>query len=134
MKSLIKATFLNLIVLYLADLVLPGFNLDNYFKTLVTAAFVFTILDKIVKPLLKILLLPINLVTLGLFRWVVSVITLILLEALVTGISINPFFFSGFNYQLFSIAPFQVGLILSYIVTSITIRLISVSVRWLIKS
>lgn len=134
MKLLLKAISLNLLALYLADLLLVSFSIHSDLKTLVTAAIVYTFLNKLVKPLIKILLLPINLITLGLFRWAVSVITLILLQLLVAGITIQSFHFSGLEYQGFIIPAFSVSLLLSYIITSISLRAISSSLRWLVSS
>lgn len=134
MKYLLKSTFLNLTTLYLTNKFFPGFSIENSLQTFLTAAFVFTLLDKLVKPVIKILLLPINLITLGLFRWVISVATLFLLEILVKGITIKSFYFQGFTYEGFVIPSFTVSLIASYILTSIIIRAISSSLRWLTTS
>lgn len=131
MKFLLKAIFINLTTLYLTAKIFTGFSLENTLQTLLTAAIVFTLLDKLVKPIIKILLLPINLITLGLFRWVISVATLILLKAIVKGIVIKSFFFPGFTYDGFVIPSFAVSLLASYILTSIIIRAIASSLRWL---
>jgi putative membrane protein len=134
MKSLLRNSFLNLTTLYITAKIFSGFSIENTLSTLLTAAIVFTLLDRLVKPIIKILLLPINLITLGLFRWVISVITIFLLEALVKGITVKAFFFEGFTYQGFVVPSFTVSLLASYILTSIIIRAISSFLRWLTKS
>lgn len=133
MKGLLRSVAINLLTLYLTSLIFVGFSITLSLPTLLTGAVMLTLINKVVKPLIKLLLLPINLVTLGLFRWAISVITLIILEALVEGISINSFQFSGLEYNGFVVPPFTISLIASYILTSILLRAISSSIRWLIS-
>lgn len=134
MKTILKSTFINLISLYIIDYLLVGFSLDNNIRTLVTAAVVLTFLNKLVIPLIKLLLLPINLITLGLFRWVANVIALFLLQTLVMGITISPFYFAGFSYSGFTIPSFNISLIFSYIITSIFLRIAGSAIRWIFSS
>lgn len=134
MKTILKSTFINLISLYIIDYFFTGFSLDGNLRTLATAAVVFTFLNKLVIPLIKLLLLPINLITLGLFRWVANVIALFLLQTLVTGITISPFFFQGLSYSGFTIPSFNVSLIFSYIITSILLRIAGSTIRWVFSS
>ena len=57
--------------------------------TLVVASIVLTILQKLVQPALKILFLPINIITLGLFSWVINALILWLAILLVPGFHID---------------------------------------------
>lgn len=133
MKGFLRSIAINLLTLYLTSLIFIGFSIRLNLATLLTGAVMLALINKIVKPLIKLLLLPINLVTLGLFRWAVSVITLIILEALVDGISIHSFYFAGLEYNGFVVPAFTVSLIASYILTSIILRAISSAIRWLIS-
>ena len=58
--------------------------------TLLLASLVLTILQKVAKPILKLLFLPINIVTLGLFSLVINVFLLWLATYLVPGFQIQP--------------------------------------------
>lgn len=79
------ATALTLAVL---SYFLPNVSFMHW-TTLVIAALVVTLLNKIVRPILKILFLPINIVTLGLFSIVINVGLLWLATYLVPGFQIN---------------------------------------------
>lgn len=69
--------------------------------TLILASFVLTLLQKIAKPVLKILFLPVNVVTLGLFSLVINVFILWLATYLVPGFRIDNIVFLGVHLNQF---------------------------------
>ncbi len=58
--------------LLLADEIIPGITIDSW-QTAVFAAAVLGLLNSIVKPILVLLTLPITIITLGLFIFVINV-------------------------------------------------------------
>lgn len=82
---------------------LPNISYSNI-TTLILASFVLALLQKIAKPILKILFLPINVVTLGLFSLVINVFILWLATYLVPGFKIdNIVIFGVYLNQFFSL-------------------------------
>ncbi len=92
---------------------LPSISYMNW-VTLLLASIVLTLLQKIAKPVLKILFLPINIVTLGLFSLVINVFLLWLATYLVPGFRIQPM-------KIFEVALGEFGslLLVSIIISSI---------------
>jgi len=133
MKTLLRQITINYLSIFLSFNIFPGFSVEGSFQVILLASVVWLLLNKIVKPIIKLLLLPINLITLGLFSWVISVITLFLLQYLIIGISLQPHFFTGFSYQGFIIPAFHINVLFSYIITSSLINGIHSIVSWLIK-
>lgn len=133
MKTILRSIFLNSLVLYLSILVFPGMVYDGTIRTLILAAITLTLLNKIVKPIIKLLLLPINLLTLGLFGWVVHVATLFILTQIISGFAIKAFYFPGINVQGFAAPAFAVSVLMAYVLASLTISLISSLVSWLLS-
>lgn len=89
--------------LWLLDYFVPTINITNW-TALILASVVMVLLNTLVKPLLKILLLPINVVTLGLFSVVINVFMLWLVTYLVPGFEIsNTVLFGVHLNQFFSI-------------------------------
>lgn len=131
MKSLLRHIFLNYLVIYLTDLIYPGFTVLSNFKTLLTAAVIWLLLNKIVKPIIKLLLLPINLITLNLFSWAIGFLTLFLLQVFADGVNISSYSFPGFISGGFAIPAFHLNIFLSYLVTSIFLNSIHTSITWL---
>lgn len=134
MKTILRAISLNLITLYVVTLFFPGLSITHQLTTFLSAAVVWTLLNKIVKPIIKLLLLPINLITLGLFSWVVNVITLFMLKYFIKGVVIQAFTFAGFTYQGFVIPQMHFSLLFAYIITSIVLALVHSSLIWLLRS
>lgn len=133
MKVFLRHILINLGALYLVNQIYPGFSIQPQIGILFTAAIVWFLLNRIVKPIIKVLLLPINLITMGFFSWAVSVLTLFLLKIVVVGVSISSYDFPGFSSQGFSIPSFHINLFFSYIVISILLNLIQSVINWLIK-
>jgi len=133
MKTLLRQIGINYLSLFLSFSIYPGFSVDNTFRVVLTASILWLLLNKVVKPIIKLLLLPINLITLGLFSWVISVVTLFLLQSLINGISLHPYLFTGFSYQGFTVPAFHINLLFSYIITSSLINGLHSLIVWLIK-
>lgn len=89
MKRLFRPLLLNILVIALLTLLLPGVSYGNKLSTLLTAAFTLSILNILLKPFIKIILLPFNLITFGLMGWFTNVIVLFLLSASVDEFTIN---------------------------------------------
>jgi len=133
MKKYLRLFFINLFSLWLAVQVLSGVSFTDGFQTLAKAAVALTIINFIIRPLIKILLLPINLLTLGAFRWLVNVISLYLVTIIVPQFNINSFYFSGFNYQGFTVPAVQLTAFWGLVVTSFLISLTATFLLWLAK-
>ena len=133
MKTFLKHVLINLLVIYLVDITYPGFSILHNIKILLSAAIIWLLLNKIVKPIIKLLLLPINLITLNLFSWAIGIITLFLLQVLVGDIKIIPFQFTGFSYEGFTIPPFYINIFLSYIIASSLLNIYHSLIVWLIR-
>src|SRR3989338_372902 len=89
MKFLVDLLVRALVLLTTAYL-LPGFKIDSY-TTAVIVALVLAILNILVKPLLFILTLPITIVTLGLFYFVLNAILLVIASKFIEGFKIDSF-------------------------------------------
>lgn len=133
MKTILRSIFINSLVLYLAILMFDGLVFDGTLKTLVIAAVTLTLLNKIVKPIIKLFLLPINVLTLGFFGWVANVVTLFILTRAVRGIGITGFYFPGFDISGFVAPSFNVSVLASFVLTSLIISLTHTLIVWLLR-
>ena len=73
--------------------ILPGVHISSFTSALV-AAIVLGIINAFVKPILLILTLPINVLTLGLFTFVVNALIIILTADLVPGFKVDGFWWA----------------------------------------
>ena len=85
---------INLFIKSLAVLItaylLPGVKLDSFFTAMLVAV-VLGIVNSIIKPIIVILTLPVNIVTLGLFTFVINGLMVVLTASIVPGFKIDGF-------------------------------------------
>ena len=70
--------------------ILPGVTVSSFFVALVLAL-VLGLINALVKPLLIILTLPITVLTLGLFIFVINALLIMLADAIVPGFAVSGF-------------------------------------------
>ena len=76
------------LVLLLTAYIVPGFRIDSY-TTAVIVALVLAILNVLVKPLLILLTLPVTIITLGLFLFVINAILILIASKLISGFQVE---------------------------------------------
>jgi putative membrane protein len=90
MKGFLTRLLISAFSLAVACYLLPGLKVDGVF-TLFLAAFLFGIVNAVVKPLLVIVTFPFIVLSLGLFLFVINGLMLALTAALLPGFSISGF-------------------------------------------
>lgn len=90
MKLLIKV-ILNTVALYVVAFVVPGFEFDSY-GSLFVAAIIMGVVNSFIKPILQILFLPVSIVTLGIFAFLINVVLLWGVSYVVPGFGIYDFY------------------------------------------
>ena len=94
--------FLNGLAIVVAAYVVPGIEVSNIVSALIAGA-ILGIVNALVRPVLLLLTLPLTLITLGFFIFVVNAICLGLTAALVPGFSISGFWAAFFGALLVSV-------------------------------
>lgn len=133
MKTILRNFLINLGALWVTTRVLPGLTYDGGFRSLFIGAVVFMLINWLVVPLLKVMFLPLNLLTLGIFGWAVNVIALYLMTSVLPQFKLVPFTFSGINLSWIIIPPISLNLLEVAILASFMIGLISHFLQWLVK-
>jgi uncharacterized membrane protein YvlD (DUF360 family) len=108
-----------------------GFKISEGLTGIFFTAAVLTGINLALKPLIRLLLLPINLITLGAFRWVANVFSLYLVTMLVPYLEIVDFQFPGFSYQGFIIPSMFLGTFVVLLISSFLISFINTFLFWL---
>ena len=93
MLELLANWLVNAIVIIIAAQVLPGVHVAN-FMTALLAALVLGVINAILKPILVLLTLPINLLTLGLFTFVINAFLILLATHIVSGFHVDSFWWA----------------------------------------
>ncbi len=133
MKTLLRNFLLNLVVLFGVSYLVPGFTFTGGFRTLALGAFGLMLINIAIIPLLKIMFLPLNILTLGLFTWVINVIALYFLTTIVPQFKLLPFFFQGASWGWIVIPPADLNVLQVAILTSFLVGLFSNFLQWLLE-
>ena len=133
MRKFIKVYAIDTYSLYLASQVASGLVFENGLKTLLLAGVGLTVASHLAKPIINMLLLPLNLVTFGLFRWISSAIALYLVTLIIRDFGVSGFVFGGFSASWTQIPAFAVSGFLAFIAFSLLISTFASFIRWIVK-
>lgn len=132
MKGLLRSFAIHAGVLWFIAANVGGIEYANDPKILLSGALGLTLVDALVKPFINILLLPFNLVTLGTFRWISSVIALYLTTLIVPGFVIKAFIYPGLVTNYFIIPSLTLSLLGAYILVGILVSFFVSLLFWLL--
>lgn len=111
--NLIIRLLVTAVVAFFLTKVLSGVHIDG-FSTAVVFAIVLGVLNLIVTPVLKILGLPLTILTLGLFSLVINALVILIADYFIDGMQVDGFWWAF----IFSIALSLITSLLSGIFTS----------------
>lgn len=126
MKHLLQTTLFNALAIAGVAYIAPGVTYDTL-TTLLLTAITLALVNAILRPFLKLLLLPINIITLGLMGWLTNVLILYIVDLLITNFSIDPFSLTLGGTELV-LSQFW-----AYVVVSFLLNIASTLINWLLK-
>ena len=127
MKSILKKILLNTVAIAGVASFIPGLSYNHDLKTLLITALVLALINAFLKPFIKILFIPINIITLGLAGWLINVVILYLTTLVV----------SGFTIQPFTLVFYDTNIILStfwaFVFVSFLLNIVTTIINWVLK-
>ena len=90
MKNFINVTLINIFALFIVSSMLNGIIIASW-QTLIVSAIILSLINIYLKPIIKIIMLPVNFLTLGLFTLFINAFLLTVVETLVNGFYIKNF-------------------------------------------
>lgn len=133
MKRILRHYTIETSILLLLSRVSSGMVFNRGIETILLAGAALTLTSIIAKPIINILLLPLNLITFGVFRWLSSAIALYIVTLLVKDFKIEYFHFEGISTVWFNIPTIHLQGIFAYIFFSFLLSIISSIIYWVIK-
>lgn len=133
MKGILRNIVFYSVALFLTSQVITGLAIKGGPAAYVIGGIVLSILFLIVKPILKIITLPLSIITLGIFSFLINAIILYLLTIIVSNISVTAFVFNGSSFAGFIIPQFYVNNFFAFVIASIFLSFIVGALKWLIK-
>lgn len=108
MRGWVGRWLINGVALLLVAQLLGGIHVSGVFAALVAAA-IFGLVNAFIRPVLIVLTLPINILTLGLFTFVVNALMLWLTAGLVPGFDVYGFWAALWGSILLSLVSAAIG-------------------------
>ena len=122
MKRVFRSTLVTGLTLWIITLLFPQVRFADTW-VLVISAVVLSLLTLIARPALKVLFLPVNLVTFGLFSWFINVIVLWLATILVPGFHIGQIQTPELVFGPFLVSGVTLSPVASFILVSFILSL-----------
>lgn len=94
----------NGLAVYVTAMLLPGVNVDSFITALIVSI-VLGVVNTFIKPILILVTLPVTILTLGLFTFVINALMVYLVSSLVPGFQVD----SLFSALLFSLVLSLIG-------------------------
>ena len=111
MRGLVVRWLVCALALYLTDLILPGMEIQSVGALLFAAAAI-GILNAIVRPVILLVTLPLNILTLGLFTLVINAAMLKLASDVVRGFEVHGFWAAFAGWLLLSFFTFIINVLI----------------------
>ncbi len=134
MRAFIVRVLASAIGFYLVASVVSGFHIDPTWSSYATAGVVFTLFNLLVLPVVKLLLLPVNLLTLGLLRWLANVIVLYLFTLTYSGVHITAYQFQGYSSSIVALPAAHLSLFWVLVIVSLLMSITTGIVMALFKT
>lgn len=110
---MIKSVLMNFVAIFVINWLLPVIHYNNW-VTLLIVSVVLALLSATIKPILQLLFLPLNIITLGIFGWLINGAVLGLALFVVPGVSLQPL----------TVLGVQLGLVISLMLLAFLISVI----------
>jgi putative membrane protein len=133
MKRILRHFIIDTFCLWVVSKTATGMVFEHETATLIVAGIGLTIASLIAKPIINILLLPLNLLTFGIFRWVASSVVLYIVTLIVKDFKIVGFNFLGLSSKWLDIPQIHFEGILAFIAFSFLLSIITSFIYWLVK-
>lgn len=133
MKGVLRNIGIYAFSLFFLAQVFSGVKIGGSITTYIIGGAVLSIMFVIIKPIINIVTLPLNFVTLGMFSFLINAVILYFLTVLVPSISIKAFVFEGFSLAGFVIPSITLNTFFAFVVTSLFLSISVGVLTWLIK-
>ena len=133
MKKLLRSFFISLLALYIANHHFGGLVFEKGIETLLITSAALSITTLIGRPIINLLLLPINLVTFGIFRFLSSAVILYLVTLIVKEFRIERFYYQGLSTMWFDIPEINVEGLLAFVGFALIVSVITSFTYWIRK-
>jgi len=130
-RKLLRHYLIFVASIFLAAKFLPGVSFGNDLVILAKASLLLSLVHIFVRPIVNLVSLPINILTLGLFSFFVNGLMLYLVTLLIPVFKVTSFDFPDVNLGILKINSFYISSFMSFIIVALLISMIRNFFIWL---
>ena len=119
--------------LFAITIAIPGINFFGDWLDFLKIVTAFFLANLMIKPFIKVVSLPVEIATLGLFSIIINAAVLWGLAYWLPTLRVTSFWFSGLHGSSFVIAPIEIPAFLTAVLASVLMGFISTVLYWLTK-
>ncbi|MCL4387286.1 phage holin family protein [Patescibacteria group bacterium] len=131
MKSLLRSVVINSLCLFFISQIIGGLIVKGGFGSYLFGGLALALLFLILKPILSLLSVPLNIITLGFFSVFTNIIIFYLLTVFVPAISISAFMFQGYVYAGFVIPKLFFNSLFAFAIVAFLQSIFASFISWL---
>lgn len=133
MRKLARSFFISLVAFYIITQFIPGIGYGGKNENLLLASFTFAALNVFIRPFIKMILLPLNLVTFGAVGTIINLGLIFLISFLLPFFTIGTWFFPGYDLLGFMIPAFTSTIFVTASILSIGVSLTTTLLYYLLS-
>src|ERR1700704_4998479 len=131
MLGIIRSILFYSVGLFLLSLCLPGLHIRGGIEMYILGGVALTVMNILIKPLLHIISLPVTIITLGLFSFIINAGILFLLTKFIPQISIRAFTLPSYAYKMVHTPQIALSLPLSFLFISFMLSFLVTILQWI---
>lgn len=125
MKHFVKTWVFNVFAIWIIHEWIPAFIVGGGWKNIIISGGILSLLLLFIRPIIKILFIPINFLTLGLISWMVNVIVFYLFTLVAPDVTIVPWMYPGWSWQGFTIPSTTIPYLGTLVLVTLSITVIT---------
>lgn len=133
MKSLFRNTLINALSLYFLTQIFEGVRVTGGISSFLFGGLVLSVMFKVLKPVLNIVSLPLNIITLGAFSFLINIFIFYLATRVIGTISIREFTYHGVSIAGFVIPKITFNTFFAYAAAAMVQSIFVTIISWLRK-
>ena len=132
MRAILKKSLINASVFFIISQLIDGLVVEGGLQTYIIGGLILTIIS-FLKPLMQLIALPLNAITLGTFSFLINAGIFYILTIIVPQIIIRPFILHSVSLLKFSTPQFSFNLFLSFVFIAFIFSIIVAIIEFITK-
>lgn len=133
MKYILKKFLVTVSSLFILEQAIPAFTIGGSWSGLFYASFILSLFLYILRPIINIVMFPLNLLTLNMSSWIAQIIIFYIWTIVVTQIKISNWFFPGMYIGAITLSPVNLVKWQVIIISAIFIIVIMKLLDWVLR-